>query len=163
MITSDPENKQTSLKLSVDAVAAFDTTMPLTIIPERIGIPPERKTDWFRLAVKNISNQSLSPEAIFVPDDIVDIEFPGTIEPGEEAAILLKVRDEFKWKNHKTSFTFAMSDENSTRFTIPIEIGTFIKSKAKPPKKPTSASSTPAEQEGKKPIRPTGSKGNGSK
>jgi hypothetical protein len=160
--TSDPENKQTSLKLSVDAVAAFDTTMPLTIIPERVGIPPEKKTDWFRLAVKNVSNKPVSQEVIFVPDDIVDVEFPGTIEPGEEAVILLKVRDEFEWKNHKTSFTFATSDENSTRFTIPIEIGSYVKTKPKPQRKPTSVSSTPAKQEDNRPIRPTGSKGSGS-
>ncbi len=160
--TSDPEKKQTRLKLSVDAVAAFDSTMPVTIAPERVSIPPEKKTDQFRLAVKNVSSEPVTPRPVFIPDDIVDVKLPRKIAPGEEGTILVKLKDDYEWKNYKTSLTIVMSDENLTRYTIPVEIGTFVRTKAKTPAKPKTVSSSTTTKKTDSPIRPTGSKGSGS-
>jgi hypothetical protein len=161
--TSDPESKETRLTLTVQAVANFDSTAPLAISMDKVVIPPDQRADRFNLKVKNISDQSVSPEMLFSPNDIVDIQLPASIGPGEDGNISLAIADGFEWKNTRTSFTFEAGD--GARYTIPVEVGKFSTPKPVTQKSPSAAASKPgpgsisSQSSGdKQPIRPTSKK-----
>jgi len=152
--TSDPENKDLLIRLEAQVVAAFDSTTPATIHPQRINIPPDRREGEFMLVVRNVSEAPIQPHIVWEEPGVLDLEFPpGFIEPGEEKVVTVKIDDDFDKLAHKTSFTMEMSDPEHTRFTIPVEIGTSGQVTTRPTSPPSK--SPRANDADKQVIRPT--------
>lgn len=104
---------------------AFDSTTPVTIIPPRINIPPDQRDAEFMFVMRNVTDEPVTPTLIADQPGVLDIRLPeGELAPGEEKSMHLRIDEGFDKLAHKTSFTLQMSDENHTRFTIPVEIGT---------------------------------------
>jgi hypothetical protein len=154
--TSDPNNSDIVIRLEAQVVESFDSTAPITIHPQRIYIPRENRDGEYWLIVRNVSDESIEPRIISQQPGALKIELPEDgIAPGEEEKIVVRVDEDFTKVTHKTSFTMEMSDDDKTRFTVPVELGTTgqlaSRPKAKSPKPSTASRSD------KQIIRPTAS------
>jgi hypothetical protein len=156
--TSDPGKRDIALRLEADVVENFDSTTPLRIHPQRIHIPPDNREGEYVLLVENVTEEAVVPSIVSQQPGVLEIKLPEDgIEPGEKETIGIRVAHGFEQLTHKTSFTMVMSDENKTRYTIPVEIGTHgqVASRRKgPPTRPTVAGSSDKQEQV---IRPTGS------
>lgn len=125
MYTSDPAKSEFRIKLMANVVEAFDSTTPVTIIPPRVNIPPDKRDGEFMFVMRNVTDEPVTLQLIAEQPGVLDIRLPeGELAPGEEKSMLVRVDEGFEKLAHKTSFTLEMSDENKTRFTVPVEIGT---------------------------------------
>jgi len=143
------------ITLTAQGVTSFDSTTPAAISPSRVKIPLEKRSEPFKLVIRNVSNKPINPAIVFAPTDIVDVQMPdGMIAAGDERDILVTLRDDFDQLSKKISFTLSMMDYQDTRYTIPIEIGNISakRSHAKTPPAPSKSASA-----AKTPLRPTGS------
>ncbi len=156
VLTSDPENSTITIRLEAEIVSGFDSTTPVTIFPQRIFFAREDRDSEHWLAVRNVSDEPVTFQIISQQPGVLDIELPeGGVAPGEEEMIAVRVARDFETATHKTSFTLETSDAMTTRFTIPVEIGTAgrqIVQGAKPsaPKQPAAAAPSSRQV-----IRPT--------
>ena len=166
ILTSDPENGTISIRLEAEVVASFDSTRPAAIFPQRIFFAQENRDSENWLAVRNVSDKHLDLRIVSQQPGILDIELPKNgIAPGENEMIAVRVARGFETITHKTSFTIEMSDPATTRYSIPVEIGTAggqVVQGARPsvPRQPP-AVSAPADKQVIRPTTAGNSKGGG--
>jgi hypothetical protein len=159
--TSDPEKKNISFKLQAQTVESFDSTSPATIHPQIVHIPPDKREAEFMLVIRNVTDEAMEPRIVSQQPGVLDITLPeGAIGPGEESAIHLTVAEEFDKLAHKTSFTMQMSDDEESRYTIPVEIGTAgqITTRSRPVASRAGTKPPATSKSEKQVIRPTGGK-----
>ncbi|MCB2202273.1 DUF1573 domain-containing protein [bacterium] len=106
-----------------NVVTRPESMNPITIKPYKLDISqisskPRTELDF---TVTNTSNQPLDLFVVDYPPDYVTIDLPKHLKAGETGTGRIKLTDSAIKMQFEKSFTFGVTDEKGTRFTIPIK------------------------------------------
>ncbi len=71
--------------------------------------------------IRNVSDEDLKIKMISYASEYFEVDLPKKIKAGEAAKAKVKLRKEVLRKSFEKSFTFELSDEVKSRFTIPVK------------------------------------------
>jgi hypothetical protein len=102
-----------------------DSTFPVVVMPYKLDVSQfgSQKRDQASFTVKNVSEQNLDLSLVVVPDDVIRVELPNSVGPGQTVTGRVIVRPPALKEEFERSFTFEVSDSAHTRFTIPVQRG----------------------------------------
>ncbi len=115
-----------SLSITSFPVASIDSLKLFRVVPALVSLdslrPEAQKNPWeYELAVRNTSSEELDFKLIAAPADYMSVDVPGgTIDPGEEKTIKVKVDRNVADQLFTKSFTIEASDSARTRLTVPV-------------------------------------------
>lgn len=96
----------------------------------------ENRHDEVKIKVTNRSDDKLKMRLVSHPAGVLEVDVSDKdINPGKDREIKVKIDKDFAEDNFRKSFTFELSDPDSTRYTIPVAL-----KKAAPPQPDTLAS-----------------------
>ena len=106
-----------------DVVARPDSTYPVIIKPYKLDISQfgEKVRDEMKFTITNVSDEDLNIDLVSLPSHIAMVELPSKVEAGKSASGTLKLTSEGVEEQFEKSFTIQLSDEQNSRFTIPIK------------------------------------------
>ena len=111
------------MKISADVIANPDSTYPITIYPYKFDVSQfgeaVRKSLEFEIA--NLSDKDLDIELIDMPYNMFKLKMPKRVKAGSKEKGRIEVMDEYLPQEFEKSITIQVSDENSSRFTIPVK------------------------------------------
>lgn len=103
----------------------LDSLTPFVVMPPRLNLDSlkdQSQTGLLAVRVKNTSTEPISFKLVSTPDHWFTIDVPGgSIAPGSEESIQVRVTDEIANEVINKSFTIEASDKDLTRFTVPIQ------------------------------------------
>jgi len=99
-----------------------DSTYPVVIKPYKLDVSQfgDMQRDEIKFAISNISSQDLQISLVSTAPDYFEIDLPKTVAANSEAEGTLKLRNDVLDKSFDKSFTIQVSDDESTRFTVPV-------------------------------------------
>ena len=99
-----------------------DSSYPVVITPEKIELPQGNGQlgNDMKFAIRNVSQQTLSPTLVSSPSEFVEIILPKQIGAGKTGEGTIRVKKEFIDKAFGKSFTLQFNDEKKSRFTVPV-------------------------------------------
>ena len=110
------------MQVTVDVYVRPDTLMALEVKPNALDItqfgPTVRDKAPFTLI--NRTGAVLNLRLIDWPADLVEIDLPAELKPGESAKGTVRVRESALGSEFQKSFTFEANDKQATRFTVPL-------------------------------------------
>jgi hypothetical protein len=116
-----------------------DSLQPLTLSDATIKIDAKAKSKEVKLVVRNVSKTSVKMNLVSLPSDYLKIDIPNSeIKPGKEKEIKIQVNPQINDEEFKKSFTFAVNDSASTRYTVPVSLskaGNVVQVQPSPSKK----------------------------
>ncbi len=119
-----------------------DSTYPVIIKPYKLDVSQFGETvrDRMKFTINNVSEEDLTLKLVSVPHSVLaEINLPEMIEAGKSAEGEIVITEEMISKGFEKSFTFELSDQAKTRFTVPVK---------RTVKSPSASAST---EDGKKP------------
>jgi len=115
-----------ALSITAHPVKSVDSLKLFTVAPAQISLdslrPEEQKKPWeYELAVRNVTSEDIELSLVSVPYQYLKVDVPGgSIEPGSEKTIKVKVDRDIADQLFNKSFTLEASDSARTRITVPI-------------------------------------------
>jgi hypothetical protein len=102
-----------------------DSTFPVVVVPYKVDVSQfgSQKRDQTSFTVKNVSEQNLDLTLVVVPEDVIRVELPESVGPGQTVTGRVIVRPLALNEEFERSFTFEVSDSSHTRFTVPVQRG----------------------------------------
>jgi hypothetical protein len=99
-----------------------DSTYPVIVKPYKLDLSQIGETvrDEMKFTIENVSETDLDLSLIDDRKDLFQLELPETIPAGKTAEGILRLTDKGIEEEFEKSFTFSLSDETGTRFTVPI-------------------------------------------
>lgn len=125
-IISNSQGMSPALSISAHPMKSMDSLKTFTITPALISLdslrPEEQKNPWqYEFSVRNVSSEDLELSLISAPHGFVVVDVPGgSISPGSEKTITVKVDQSVADQLFSKSFTLEASDSARTRITVPI-------------------------------------------
>jgi hypothetical protein len=120
------------LRIDCELVPDEITMSPIKIEPVRVDVSqftklPRRKAKFL---LTNTSDKDYDLKVIDDKDKDFDVSLPKKIKAGETADGFVEVHEDAIEKNFEESVTFQISDEQGTRFSIPVKRMYRVKSEA---------------------------------
>jgi hypothetical protein len=116
------------LSFSAHPVASPDSLEVFTVKPYLLDLdgsrPEDQPKSWeYSITIKNVTDADMALELVAAPAGTgITIEVPGgTIKPGDEEMVRVKIDPSVADDLFSRSFTLQASDSANTRFTVPIE------------------------------------------
>ncbi|PKK82259.1 MAG: hypothetical protein CVT49_14640 [candidate division Zixibacteria bacterium HGW-Zixibacteria-1] len=111
------------MKISADVITNPDSTYPVTIYPYKFDVSQfgeaVRKSLEFEIA--NVSDKDLDIQLIDMPANMFKLKMPKRIKAGSREKGKIELMDEYLSEEFEKSITIQVSDETSSRFTIPVK------------------------------------------
>jgi len=82
------------------------------------GEKPRRRLEF---TITNVTEEKLDLKLVDMPMGMFKVSLPKNIKPGKTAKGKIELFDEFVSEQFEKSITIELSDEKSTRFTIPVK------------------------------------------
>jgi hypothetical protein len=100
-----------------------DEVYPLMIDPYKLDISQfgERVRDKIKFTIHNVSQEDLDLKLVVFPDDLATIKLPEKVKANSDAEGEIQLLDSALDQQFSRSFTIEVSDEQSTRFTVPFQ------------------------------------------
>lgn len=112
-------------RVSITAIVTTrpDSTYPIRMRPYKLDLSQlsEKAIDEAAFTIENVSDEELSITMIASNDHLWEVDLPETIGPGKTVKAELKLTDTGRGGSFEKSFTIELSDQNSTRFTMPVK------------------------------------------
>ena len=107
----------------MNVVTRPDSTYPLIMRPYKIDLSQtgSKTIDNMSFEIRNVSDEDLKIRMISYASEYFEVDLPKKIKAGEAAKAKVKLRKEVLRKSFEKSFTFELSDEVKSRFTIPVK------------------------------------------
>lgn len=111
------------VRISAQVVRRPDSTYPLVIKPYKLDISQfgEKRRDEMKFTVSNMSDKPLNLTRIAVPNDLLELSLPASVEAGKSVEGSIKLKPEAAEKSFEASMTLEVNDEAKSRFTVPIK------------------------------------------
>ena len=118
-------NKFRMVRILAEVETRPDSSYPVVVKPYKIDISQfgSQKRDKASFTISNVSNQNLDLSMISIPDDVIDVKLPKSVNAGESVTGEVTVKGSALDQEFERSFTFQVSDSTQTRFTIPVQRG----------------------------------------
>lgn len=99
-----------------------DSLRPIQIVPYKLDISQyaDHVRDRIDFEIKNVSDQDLDLQLIAFPSDLVTVDLPSKVAAGQTASGTVTLKPDALDKHFERSFTFQVSDETGSRFTVPM-------------------------------------------
>ena len=81
----------------------------------------DKVIDNAEFTITNVSEEALDISMIAIANDFFSVELPDQIKPGETISGKIKIDDDYLAKSFNKSFTIELSDQQKSRFTVPIK------------------------------------------
>ena len=116
-----PPDKRVGIETTV--VVRPDSTYPAIIDPYKLDLSQfsEKKVWQKEFEITNVSDVPLEVTLIALPIGLMKVELPDRIEPGESGKGRVTLLDGAMEESFEKSFTFELSDEEHSRFTVPVK------------------------------------------
>jgi hypothetical protein len=122
-ILSNAIKKDFQVTIIANVLMFPDSAYPLVFKPHELDIsqygPDERRKIEF--TATNVSDEDIKLDIIEAPDDLLKIKLPGKIKAGETETGTVEIRKEFLDQEFEKSITLELSDNQATRYTLPIK------------------------------------------
>ncbi len=111
------------VRISTHVIERPDSTYPVINTPYKLdmsqftGKQVTRKT----LRITNVSDEKLDIKLVDYPSDYFTVDLPGSVKAGETVEGEVVLVENAIQKSFEKSFTFELSDEQHSRFTIPVK------------------------------------------
>lgn len=125
-IIANTQGMAPALSITAFPVASVDSLKLYRVTPAKLSLdslrPEDQKNPWeYELAVRNTSSEALELTLVSAPLEFVEVDVPGgSISPGDEKSIKVKVDRGIADQLFTKSFTLEASDSAKTRLTVPI-------------------------------------------
>lgn len=111
------------VRIATTVVERPDSTYPVINTPYKLDMSQftGKKVIQKKLKIANVSDEDLQITLVAYAEDYFDVKLPASVSAGEtvEGEVILK--DDVIEKSFEKSFTFELSDEKHSRFTIPVK------------------------------------------
>jgi hypothetical protein len=120
MTNEGPSSK--TVTVHADCVQRPDSTYPVVVRPYKLDISQfgDRTIDRMSFAVTNVSESDVSLALVAGLVDIGTVELPETIRAGQSVRGRIVLNADGREDELEKSFTFEVSGETRTRFTVPV-------------------------------------------
>ena len=100
-----------------------DSTYPVIITPYKLDLSQfgEKVRDRVEFDITNVSDEPLNVDLVSLKDEYFSVDLPDEIAPGETASAELILTDYGTKISFEKSFTFQLSDNAGSRFTVPVK------------------------------------------
>lgn len=100
-----------------------DSTYPVIIKPYKLDLSQigDKVRDEIKFTIRNVSDQELSLKMVSGRPDLFTVTLPDKIGANESGEGVLTLTEEGIAGDFEKSFTFELSDETTTRFTVPVK------------------------------------------
>lgn len=100
-----------------------DSTYPVIVKPYKLDLSQlgEKNRKKIRFTVRNVSDQPLNLNVVATRDDYFSLDLPGSIPANSSAEAVLELTAKGVDAGFSKSFTFEVSDETTSRFTVPVK------------------------------------------
>lgn len=100
-----------------------DSTYPIVIKPYKLDLsqPMNMTREEIRFTLQNVSDQDLSLSMVASRPDLFAVTLPTKVKAGQSAEGVLKLTADGKAKDFEKSFTFEVSDNVTSRYTVPVK------------------------------------------
>jgi hypothetical protein len=124
LFTSDQRVNDKGLRFDAYVLYDGDTTAQHLLEIEPFGVHAVigQEEDEYPVYVKNISDQTLQVSLVSSDPEVMEVQLPDKVKPGDKAHISLKLKnlEEYQIPGFGKSFTIQLSDDDNTRYTIPV-------------------------------------------
>jgi len=100
-----------------------DSTYPIRIVPYKIDMSQfsDKIIGDAEFTITNVSEEMLDVSMISYARDHFSVELPDKIKPGESASGKIIINKDYLIKSFNKSFTIELSDQQTSRFTVPVK------------------------------------------
>jgi hypothetical protein len=121
-ITTNEGPPDKMVKITCDVIARPDSTYPIVVRPYKVDLSQfgDKERTEVKFTIQNVSDKSIVPTVVSIPNDFVTVKLPKSIAAGKTAEAIIKIKKEAEEKTFNKSITLQLNDEKSSRFTIPI-------------------------------------------
>ncbi len=122
IITNEgPPDKR--LEIIATVVERPDSTYPVVVMPYKLDLTQfgDKVRDEINFKITNVSDQKLDLTMISLADTYFEVELPNSIDAGKTGEGKLKILKDAIGEDFEKSFTFQVSDEQTSRFTVPVK------------------------------------------
>ncbi|MCK4632706.1 MAG: DUF1573 domain-containing protein [candidate division Zixibacteria bacterium] len=100
-----------------------DSTYPIVINPYKIDMSQftDKVIKKAKFKITNVSDQKLKLTMVALPEGLMKIKLPKSIDPGKTVEAEVKLHKDILGESFHKSFTFEMDDADKSRFTVPIK------------------------------------------
>lgn len=104
-------------------VARPDSTYPLVFNPYKLDLTQfgEKVRENITFDITNVSDQTIEIDVVATRDNLWELELPESIGAGKTEKAMLKLTEQGLKESFEKSFTIQVSDQNSSRFTVPVK------------------------------------------
>ncbi|MFH1687889.1 MAG: DUF1573 domain-containing protein [bacterium] len=122
-ITTNEGPPDKTVTIETNVVARPDSTYPAIVDPYKLDMSQfsEKKVQEKEFEITNVSDVPLEVTLIAAPVDLMKIELPERLEPGQSGKGRITLRDSAMEESFEKSFTFELSDDEHSRFTVPVK------------------------------------------
>jgi hypothetical protein len=133
-----------SVQIDCEVMLRPDSTYPVIIKPYKLDISQfgEKVRDQMKFSISNVSDKPFELSVVSAPTELLVATVPKRIEAGQSVEASVKLQPDALTKEFEKSITIQLSDEKSTRFTIPVKRALRL------PGDTTQAASSPAPSPG---------------
>ena len=111
------------IQILTNVVSRPDSTFPLVMQPYKLDISQfgEKLRDEIEFKIINVSDQPLELSMVAYPKELFHVILPASVQAGQTITCSLKLNKDAKESEFEKSFTIETSDEDHSRFTIPVK------------------------------------------
>ncbi len=121
--TNDKDRASFALSFKGKAYEHADSLTPLTLSMSEISFSEQNKSKEAKLTVKNVSAEPVGLQLVSLSSEFISVEIPRSeIKPGQSREIKVKLNSALPEDQFQKSFTFAVSDKDGSRYTIPVSL-----------------------------------------
>lgn len=112
-----------NVQIIATVVRRPDSTYPVVVKPYKLDLSQigEKVRDEIKFTIQNVSEQDLDLNVVAGRPEFFTIEFPESVAAGKTAEGILTLTPDAIEQEFEKSFTFQVSDETGTRFTVPVK------------------------------------------
>jgi hypothetical protein len=100
-----------------------DSTYPVIIKPYKVDLSQfgEKVRDQMKVTITNVTDKPIDISVVAWPAELLTATFPKTVGAGQSADGMVKLNDNAIKKEFEKSITIQLTDDKSSRFTIPVK------------------------------------------
>lgn len=123
VITSNAESSPQQVTFSANIVTNPDETYPIKISPYKFDISQfgEKERTELEFNIANVSEDDLQIRLIDINTKMFRVKLPDKIKAGQSEKGTIEISDQYVDEEFEKSLTIELSDNNKSRFTIPIK------------------------------------------
>lgn len=111
------------VRISTTVIERPDSTYPVINTPYKLDMSQftGKQVTQKKLKIANVSDEDLQITLVAFAEAYFDVNLPKSVSAGETVEGEVVLKDDAIEKSFEKSFTFELSDEKHTRFTIPVK------------------------------------------